>query len=93
MNGSPCFLQKKAARIEAIKQCVIAGLGIAALPQMVVERELSEGRIVDLGWKSPQPPLFTQLAWHKDKWLSPPLKDFIDISREFLQEDREEGGI
>ncbi|MBN8235853.1 LysR family transcriptional regulator [Halobacillus kuroshimensis] len=73
--------------IEAIKQCVIAGLGIAALPHMVVERELTEGRIVDLGWKIPQPPLFTQLAWHKDKWLSPPLKDFIDISREFLQEE------
>ncbi|MCA1022221.1 LysR family transcriptional regulator [Halobacillus litoralis] len=79
--------------IEAIKQCVIAGLGIAALPQMVVERELTEGKIVDLGWKSPQPPIFTQLAWHKDKWLSPPLKDFIDISREFLKEERTEGFI
>ncbi|MCI3987907.1 LysR family transcriptional regulator, partial [Bacillus vallismortis] len=26
-------------------------------------------------------PVFTQLAWHKDKWMSAPLKAFIALTR------------
>ncbi|NIA60044.1 LysR family transcriptional regulator [Bacillus pacificus] len=67
--------------IEAIKQCVIAGLGIAALPTMVVEKDIKMGRMVELKWDNNIPPIFTHIAWHKDKWMTPPLEDFIELTQ------------
>jgi DNA-binding transcriptional LysR family regulator len=71
--------------IEAIKQCVIAGLGIGVLPTMVVEEDLKKNKVVELNWKSDIPPIFTQIAWHKDKWLSPPLESFIELTKSILK--------
>ena len=28
-------------------------------------------------------PIYTQIAWHKDKWMTAPLRQFIDVTREF----------
>lgn len=67
--------------IEAIKQCVIAGLGVALLPEMVVEKDIKEGRMKEIPWKTSTSPLFTQIAWHKDKWMTPPLEAFINLTR------------
>ncbi|MGE6256407.1 LysR family transcriptional regulator [Heyndrickxia sporothermodurans] len=70
--------------IEAIKQCVIAGLGIALLPEMVVEADLKMGRMKKLAWKYEYQSIYTQIAWHKDKWMSPPLEAFIQLTRKIL---------
>lgn len=67
--------------IEAIKQCVMAGLGITALPTMVVEKDIEAGRMVELSWNHAIPPIFTHIAWHKDKWMTPPLKAFIKLTQ------------
>ncbi|MCG7334659.1 LysR family transcriptional regulator [Sporosarcina sp. ACRSM] len=67
--------------IEAIKQCVISGLGIAALPTMVVKQDIKTGAMAELNWKSDIPPIFTHIAWHKDKWMTPPLEDFIELTQ------------
>ncbi|WP_367387062.1 LysR family transcriptional regulator [Bacillus vallismortis] len=66
--------------IEAIKQCVMAGLGIGLLPEMTVKNDIAAGRMKELNWQN-DCPVFTQLAWHKDKWMSAPLKAFIDLTR------------
>lgn len=73
------------ASIEAIKQCVVAGLGVALLPEMVVKKDIEEGRMAELPWKSSIPPLYTQIAWHKDKWITPPLAEFISLTRKMFQ--------
>mgnify|MGYP001063761496 CR=1 FL=1 len=73
------------ASIEAIKQCVVAGLGVALLPEMVVKKDIEEGRMKELPWKSSVPPLYTQIAWHKDKWITPPLAEFISLTRKMFQ--------
>lgn len=67
--------------IEAIKQCVIAELGIAILPAMVVEAEIKSGQMKELLWKNTTSPIFTQIAWHKDKWMTPHLQAFIELTR------------
>ena len=67
--------------VEAIKQCVIAGLGIAILPAMVVEKEIQEGTIGELTMENTIDPIFTQIAWHKDKWITAPLQQFIDVTK------------
>ncbi|WP_202079858.1 LysR family transcriptional regulator [Caldalkalibacillus salinus] len=63
--------------LEAIKKCVTANLGIAMLPEMIIENELREGLMVELNWDIQLPHLTTQMALHKNKWLSPQLEDFI----------------
>lgn len=71
--------------IEAIKQCVIAELGIAILPAMVVGRDIEEGRMKEIKWEQSTPPFFTQIAWHKDKEMTIPLQSFIELTRRTLK--------
>jgi DNA-binding transcriptional LysR family regulator len=66
--------------VEAIKQCVISGLGIAILPAMAVETDIKTGKMKELAWKNTTSPIFTQIAWHKDKWMTPPLEAFIELT-------------
>lgn len=67
---------------EAIKQCAITGIGIAFLPIKTVEVEIERGQLVSLPWKIPDLHVYTQMLWHKDKWLSPIISGFIDATRE-----------
>ncbi|MCA0969269.1 LysR family transcriptional regulator [Halobacillus litoralis] len=70
--------------VEAIKQCVMAGLGVALLPRMVVERELQSKELVELDVETMVPPVYTKMAWHKDKWKTAPLEACIELMRERL---------
>ncbi|PFK37455.1 LysR family transcriptional regulator [Bacillus cereus] len=74
--------------VEAIKQCVMAGLGIAILPAMVVEKDIEEGTMEELILENPIAPIFTQIAWHKDKWITVPLQQFIDVTRMVIRNIR-----
>lgn len=69
---------------EAIKQCAIAGIGIAFLPEIVVTSEVERGELVALPWQIPDLHVYTQMSWHKDKWLSPVMQSFIDAARDVL---------
>ncbi len=69
------------ASIEAIKQCVMAGLGITFLPKMVVEKELASGQLVELPSTVDLAPIYTDIAWHKDKHMHRCLEDFITIAK------------
>lgn len=70
--------------VEAIKQCVMAGLGIAVLPEMAVHEEIAHGRVVALRWSDPAFAVSSFLVWHKDKWQSPALRAFREMVREIL---------
>lgn len=69
---------------EAIKQCAINGIGIAFLPEVVVQAEVDRGELVALPWQIPDLHVYTQMLWHKDKWLSPIILSFIEIAREII---------
>ncbi|GAQ17570.1 LysR family transcriptional regulator [Oceanobacillus picturae] len=70
---------------EAIKQCAISGIGIAFLPEIVTEDEVKRGELVALPWRmSDLDDVYTQMSWHKDKWLSPIILAFIEITREVI---------
>jgi len=71
--------------VEAIKQCVMAGIGLSFLPVVAVETEITQGRLVPLRWAGPGLQVDTQMVRHKDKWLSPPLRAFLNVAREVLQ--------
>ncbi len=76
--------------IESIKQCTIASMGIAFLPEMTIKRELESGSLVTLNWEDQRFVATVQLLWHKDKWFSPALQAFLEVVREvFLPASRE----
>ncbi|MFZ5622764.1 MAG: LysR family transcriptional regulator [Pseudomonadota bacterium] len=70
--------------IEAIKQCVAAGMGLAVLPAMAAGQDLTQGRLAMLPWREASYSVVTQVVWHKDKWLSPAMQAFIDLTLEIL---------
>ncbi|MED4783937.1 LysR family transcriptional regulator [Brevibacillus choshinensis] len=62
---------------EAIKQCVRCGLGAALLPRMAVEKEIKEGSLRAVPFQTGKPPFFIQAVYHKKKWLSQAMEQWI----------------
>lgn len=71
--------------IEAVKQCVAAGIGISLLPRFTLEHELAEGRyaVLPIALRAT---VATQLAYRNDKWLTPALSTFIECASQALGE-------
>jgi DNA-binding transcriptional LysR family regulator len=67
--------------IEAVKQCVAAGMGVSVLPSVAVGTELKAGTLAALRWGEPFEVL-TQMSWHEDRWKSPALRAFLEVARE-----------
>jgi DNA-binding transcriptional LysR family regulator len=66
--------------IEAIKRCVISGLGITCLPLMTVIDEINQEKLKIIPCDGGFNKIFSQVAYHKNKWISPALSKFIDIT-------------
>lgn len=62
--------------VEAIKQCALASLGVAVLPEVVVHRELQQGTLIAVEWPRKPLAVYTQLYRHRDKWMSPVMTAF-----------------
>lgn len=70
--------------IEAIKQLVASGLGITIMPRISVANEIEQGLLTEISWCGSQLPVYTQLAYHKDKWLSPTMVKFLQETEHIL---------
>ncbi|WNC16015.1 LysR family transcriptional regulator [Brevibacillus brevis] len=64
---------------EAIKRCLMAGSGIALLPQMAVQEEIQRGELAALPFAHPDIRLDLQMVIRPKKWISQSLQDFIDL--------------
>ena len=73
--------------VQAIKQFTMSGLGLTLLPRVAVKEELAQGKMVTLNWSGPDFGIVSQVLYHKDKWLSPALKAFLNLSRNMLYKD------
>lgn len=69
---------------EAIKRCAESGMGVAILAAVSVAEEIRNGRLVALNWSVPGFHVSTQMVRHKDKWLSPSIKAFLDTTRDVI---------
>ena len=65
--------------VGAIKECTACGLGIAILPRIAVNDDLQRRKLVELDWQGPPIFIKTQLIYHRDKWLSPAIKVFLEL--------------
>ncbi|UKS66085.1 LysR family transcriptional regulator [Rossellomorea marisflavi] len=65
--------------IEAIKRCVMSGLGSSMLPYFTVKNEIDQhafkGNIIE----DPAYQITTFVAYHKDKWISPAIDSMISL--------------
>jgi len=68
------------ASIETVKQCVVAGMGISALPSIAVESDVAAGKLVRLAWR-PTFEVYTQVAWNDRRSLTPTIDAFIDTAK------------
>ena len=69
------------ASIEAVKQCVIAGMGLSVLPEVAVRSEADAGKLVILPW-SASFSVDMQMVWHAKRWRSPAMTAFLGTARE-----------
>ena len=70
--------------VEAMKQCIVAGMGLGLLPEVVVASELRRGKLKAVRWTGPALDMGTQILWHKDKWISPAMAAFRDLVQQTL---------
>ncbi|MCP4344018.1 MAG: LysR family transcriptional regulator [Desulfobacterales bacterium] len=71
--------------IEAIKHCVIKGIGVAMMPVIAVKQEIEQKKLVVLPWSEENLETAILMIWHKDKWISPMLQGFMDTVREVMK--------
>lgn len=67
------------ASVEVIKQYILCNIGISFLPDIVVHNELKQGVLKHVPWSGPEL-MKVQVVHHKDKWLSPAMREFINIA-------------
>jgi DNA-binding transcriptional LysR family regulator len=77
--GTPKRITCQFSNPEAIKQCVRAGLGIALLPRMTVDREIAEGWLKAAPFEENKPTFYIQLIHHKKKWLSQAMEFWVQL--------------
>lgn len=70
--------------VQAIKQFTMSGIGITLLPQVAVEEEIASGKLIPLNWKGPSFGIISQVLYHKDKWISPALREFLKLSKKIM---------
>jgi len=80
--GSTAILELNS--IHAIKNCVMAGVGISIMPEIAVRGEISKGQLAGLKWVENPLEAAVLMIWHKEKWISPALKSFMDMVEELM---------
>jgi DNA-binding transcriptional LysR family regulator len=68
----------------ALRGCIMDGVGVSILPELAVRGDVEAGRLATLNWSEGELETAVLMIRHKDKWLSPPLKAFMEMARETL---------
>jgi DNA-binding transcriptional LysR family regulator len=79
--------------IEAMKRCVSSGFGIACLPLVTVEEEIRDNKLRIIPCDGQFNNIFAQMVYHKNKWLSPALANFIEITLKHAQNGSAEASV
>jgi len=79
-EGVPVTRSLELLSVEAIKQCALASLGVAVLPEVVVHREIQQGTLAVVDWPRRPLAVYTQLYRHRDKWMSPVMTAFWEMA-------------
>lgn len=75
-SGIEVMVVLETGSIQAIKQTAMSDLGICVLPQIAVLEDIESQKLVPLAYEHDYG-IVSQLIYHKDKWISPILTEFI----------------
>lgn len=67
---------------EAVKRCVISGLGVTYLPEFTVQEEIADGRIQLYKTEIRRPSIGVVCTYHKNKYVTPAMELFLKLMRE-----------
>ena len=70
--------------LESIKKCVFKGVGVAMIPLMSIRKDIAQEKIAVLPWAEENLETAVLMIWHRDKWISPVLRAFMDTAREVM---------
>ncbi|PHV71404.1 LysR family transcriptional regulator [Sporanaerobium hydrogeniformans] len=73
------------SNIEPIKKAVIGGKGLAILSKLIIQKEIQEGLLKVIPVKGIQVTREIQLIYHKDKFISPQLNQFIELIKRMIK--------
>lgn len=79
-----CFMVDSTS---AVAELVSRGMGVAFLPEYSITKHIREGRLVKLDVDVPPQNYFSQILYHRDKWIAPFVDGFVDIVREIRPEN------
>lgn len=68
--------------IPTIKNLVKSNTGLSYLPKFTVQSELQNGELVEIATDITHSNITAVCAYHKNKWISPAMKLFIDIIKQ-----------
>lgn len=68
--------------VSSLIQCVKAGLGMAILPEFALEQELKTGTVMRVEAALAPDTISTAVSYHRHKWLSPMLREVLEILRQ-----------
>jgi DNA-binding transcriptional LysR family regulator len=71
--------------VEVIKHSVMAGLGVTVLPEIAVAEEVRGKRLVILPWSEAGIEVAVLMIWFRDRWISPTLRAFMDVTRKVIK--------
>ena len=77
-SGTPYEIVGAFESLEAIKRCVMAGLGMAFLPLVAVREEAEQGKLHTMKFMSPCD-LYTQAVYLKRKWRSVAFQHLLEL--------------
>lgn len=69
--------------IQIIKENALSHLGLCLLPEFTVQNEILQQQLKRIAYSTDYP-MYLQMFYHKDKWLSPTLKEFISVAKKLL---------
>ncbi|QHW32413.1 hypothetical protein GZH47_17425 [Paenibacillus rhizovicinus] len=81
----PYRLAFELGSMEAIKQCVYYGLGIALIPKITILSELEKEMLCTVPLCMEDLSFFTQLVYHKRKYMTPSMQYLIQLLTEGSQ--------
>jgi DNA-binding transcriptional LysR family regulator len=76
--------------IRGMRACLKRGLGLTLCPQVSVEEDLKENRLIRLNLMHTHDEVSLIMIWHAEKWCSPLLKYFMRLSEEVMSESSAE---
>lgn len=68
--------------IPTIKNLIKNNTGLSYLPKFTVQSELQNGELVEIATDITHSNITAVCAYHKNKWISPAMKLFIDIIKQ-----------